>query len=175
MLARLHAADRQLFTRIFRQSERKAIIPLARALSRSGDGYLYALIPLTLWALNIPKSGLLVIALALGFTLERILYGILKRTLKRRRPANAIPGFNSLIIASDKFSFPSGHASGAFLFATSMTFTFGAPLLAIYLWASGVALSRVLLGVHFPGDIVAGSFLGASIGLICIALLGSAW
>ncbi|MEM1153231.1 MAG: phosphatase PAP2 family protein, partial [Pseudomonadota bacterium] len=105
---------------------------------------------------------------------ERALYLMLKGTLKRRRPASAIPGFSSVIIASDKFSFPSGHASAAFLFATCIYGIFGAPALVTYLWACAVAVSRVLLGVHFPGDIVAGAVMGSSIGLLGIALLGGA-
>ncbi|MEM8662205.1 MAG: phosphatase PAP2 family protein, partial [Pseudomonadota bacterium] len=160
------------FKRISRQGERKTIVAVARSLSRSGDGHLYFIIPLMLWAFNVEGASHLVLLLAAAFAVERALYLMLKGTLKRRRPANAIPGFSSVIVASDKFSFPSGHASGAFLFATCMTGIFGVPALAAYLWASGVALSRVLLGVHFPGDIVAGAIMGSSIGLLGIALLG---
>jgi len=156
MLSRLHHFDRRLFTRIFRQGERRAVIPLAIALSRSGDVYLYLMLTLLLVA----------------FAIERTLYRSLKNTLKRPRPPNAIPGFNSLIATSDKFSFPSGHSSGAFLLATALVVIYGGPMLVIYLWAAGVALSRVVLGVHFPGDILAGSLMGSSIALACATLLG---
>lgn len=172
MLMRLHHFERRLFTRIFRQGERRAVIPLAIALSRSGDVYLYLLVPLLLWLLGAPSSGEFFTLLLVGFAVERIVYRSLKNTLKRPRPPNAIPGFNSRIVASDKFSFPSGHSSGAFLLATTLSVIYGGPVLAIYLWASGVAFSRVLLGVHFPGDILAGALMGSSIALACAALLG---
>jgi len=172
MLNRIHHFDRRLFTRIFRQGERRAVIPLARALSRSGDVYLYLMVPLLLWLLDVPSLGNFLTLLLVAFAIERTLYRSLKNTLKRPRPPNAIPGFNSLIVASDKFSFPSGHSSGAFLLATALVVVYGGPVLAIYLWAAGVALSRVLLGVHFPGDILAGALMGSSIALACAALMG---
>lgn len=172
MLNRIHHFERRLFTRIFRQGERRAVIPLARALSRSGDVYLYLMVPLLLWLLDVPSLGNFLTLLLVAFAIERTLYRSLKNTLKRPRPPNAIPGFNSLIVASDKFSFPSGHSSGAFLLATALVVVYGGPVLAIYLWAAGVALSRVLLGVHFPGDILAGALMGSSIALACAALMG---
>jgi undecaprenyl-diphosphatase len=172
MLNRIHHFERRLFTRIFRQGERRAVIPLARALSRSGDVYLYLMVPLLLWLLDVPSLGNFLTLLLVAFAIERTLYRSIKNTLKRPRPPNAIPGFNSLIVASDKFSFPSGHSSGAFLLATALVVVYGGPVLAIYLWAAGVALSRVLLGVHFPGDILAGALMGSSIALTCAALMG---
>jgi undecaprenyl-diphosphatase len=172
MLSRLHHFDRRLFTRIFRQGERRAVIPLAIALSRSGDVYLYLMVPLLLWVLGVPALDDFLTLLLLAFAIERTLYRSLKNTLKRPRPPNAIPGFNSLIATSDKFSFPSGHSSGAFLLATALVVIYGGPMLVIYLWAAGVALSRVVLGVHFPGDILAGSLMGSSIALACATLLG---
>jgi len=101
---------------------------------------------------------------ALAFAIERIAYYVLKKNLKRRRPPAAIPGFKSLITPSDEFSFPSGHTSGAFLFTTLCVLWFGTVALPLYIWASLVGFSRVLLGVHFPGDILAGATIGTGVG-----------
>jgi undecaprenyl-diphosphatase len=99
----------------------------------------------------------------------------LKQGVKRSRPAQIIPGFSSIIVPSDHFSFPSGHTSGAFIFATALSLSladtnfisgFNAESLMIftvYCWAVMVGLSRVMLGVHFPGDTLAGATLGFSI------------
>ena len=174
LLSRLQTYDRHLFAKVFRQGERRMVIPLARALSRSGDGYLHLLVPLLVWQLHLPRAGDLVALLLLALAIERALYWSLKNTLKRPRPPNAIPGLRSLITASDQFSFPSGHSSGAFLLATALLAIYGGPVLAMYLWASGVAISRVLLGVHFPGDILAGALMGSGIALLSAALLGMA-
>jgi undecaprenyl-diphosphatase len=172
MLSRLHNYDRHLFAKVFRQGERHALIPLARAVSRSGDGYLHLLVPLALWQLRVPGFDDCIALLMLALGLERGLYWCLKNSLRRPRPQNAIPGLRSLVTASDQFSFPSGHSSGAFLLATALVAVYGGPVVAMYLWAGGVALSRVLLGVHFPGDILAGAFMGSSIALLSAHLLG---
>lgn len=172
ILNRLQRYDRQLFARVFRQGERRMVIPLARALSRSGDGYLHLLLPLLVWQLALPGLDDFVALLALSLGLERALYWSVKNSLRRPRPQQAVPGLRSLIIASDQFSFPSGHSSGAFLLATALVLVYGGPVLAMYLWAAGVGLSRVLLGVHFPGDVLAGALMGSGIALFSAAQLG---
>lgn len=168
----LQELELRLLARVFRQGERRMIRPLARALSRSGDGYLHLLVPALLAFLGARDMDRFALLLGLSLALERSLYWSLKNSLRRRRPQDAVPGFRSLITASDQFSFPSGHSSAAFLLATALTLVYGGPLVAMYLWASGVALSRVLLGVHFPGDTLAGALMGSGCVVFCASLLG---
>ena len=172
ILKRIHQYDRDMFARVFRQGERRMVIPKARALSRSGDGYLHLLLPLLLIALQLPGLHGFVTLLVLALLIERIMYWCLKNFLKRPRPQDALPGLRSLVVASDQFSFPSGHSSGAFLLATCLVIVYGGPVTAMYLWASGVAISRVILGVHFPGDTLAGAIMGSGVALLCATQLG---
>ena len=76
------------------------------------------------------------------------------------RPCHGITGVAALIEPSDKFSFPSGHTAAAFVFAAVLAAFY--PLLALpaFVLATLIGLSRVMLGVHYPGDIVAGAVLG---------------
>jgi len=90
----------------------------------------------------------------------------LKRIVNRPRPYVTYPDLENLVGAGDG-SFPSGHASGAFAFATALSLEYPEwyVIVPCYTWASSVAYSRMHLGVHYPSDILMGAAVGA----------GSAW
>src|SRR5690606_15639529 len=98
----------------------------------------------------------------------RTLYFVLKRSIRRRRPPEAISGFKAVIVASDEFSLPSGHTSAAFLFVTFLCAGFSLLFIPLYLWAIAVGFSRVILGVHFFTDILLGALIGIAIALIVL-------
>ena len=126
-------------------------------------------LPSLIWLLDRNNGPILFATTALAFTIERPLYWLLKNTLQRRRPPEAIPTFTSVIAASDRFSFPSGHTAAAFVLAGNTCLHYGATGAPLFVWASAVGLSRVILGVHFPTDIIAGMVLGTSIAWIVSA------
>jgi len=173
LLTSLNRLDQQLFTWLFQRGERRVVVPLARTLSRSGDGYLHVLIPALLWSLGSPKSYPVSAVLVVGMALERCLYWLLKNTLRRRRPGERLNGLQSIIVASDRFSFPSGHSSAAFFLATTVSLFYDDGVVsALFAWATGIAFSRIFLGVHFPGDTVAGAVMGSSMALLTAGILG---
>jgi undecaprenyl-diphosphatase len=159
----LYRYDLRLLLWFMHARHRQLWIAGARAVSRSGDGFMQVLLPSLLWLLDREQGGVLWLATALAFALERPLYWVLKNSCQRRRPPEAIPSFRSVIEAADRFSFPSGHTAAAFLLATMTSLHYGAVALPLYLWAVAVGLSRVVLGVHFPTDILAGAALGSAI------------
>lgn len=172
ILSSLQRADLRLFAWLFSKGEQYLLILPARAVSRSGDGYLHILLPLLLTLASMPRASDLVILLTLALSLERPLYWALKNSLRRRRPQHLVPGFRSLIVASDQFSFPSGHSSAAFLLITCLCVVYGGVAAAAAIWACAVGVSRILLGVHFPGDILAGACMGTVMALIAASILG---
>jgi len=140
-------------------------------VSRSGDGLLYVLAALAAVLLDEVQGEDFFKAVAVGFGLERSLYWLLKNSIRRNRPAVGLQSFRAAITPSDQFSFPSGHTAAGFMFATIVLQFYPALAVACYVWASLVSISRVLLGVHYPTDILAGATLGSSCALVCLALL----
>ena len=172
-LQSINRCDLQMLLWFVHRRHRQWWIAFARALSRSGDGLLQVLLPTLLLTLDRETGTAVFIATAVGFAIERPLYWVLKNGCQRRRPPEAIPSFTSVINASDRFSFPSGHTCGAFLLAAIITAHYPALALPMYLWAGSVGLSRVILGVHFPTDILAGALLGSGIAWFVLGYAGS--
>lgn len=129
-------------------------------ISRTGDGYLYFLIAVLLYSFEPISGASFFIATLIAFGIEVPCYLLLKHLFKRNRPFNKLANFSAHIAPSDKFSMPSGHTAAAFLFAFMVLHFYPQLALLTFLWASLVGLARVVLGVHYPGDILAGAVLG---------------
>lgn len=100
------------------------------------------------------RSATWLAATSLG--LSHLAVQIIKRSVGRPRP-DARAG----IEAPDRFSFPSGHATAGL--AVTLAYAVAFPPLAVPLVSFGllVGWSRVVLGVHYPGDVVAGQLIAA--------------
>ncbi|WKE65340.1 phosphatase PAP2 family protein [Gallaecimonas kandeliae] len=168
-LANLTAWDHQLFQKSQAHRHWRQSAAVARWVSRTGDGPLYGLIALAFWMSQWPALQAYVIDLLQAFAIELPLYLAFKNTFKRRRPAVALPGAQAFIQPSDQFSLPSGHTAAAFVMVTAAIGHFGLWGLLALPWAMAVGLSRVLLGVHFPSDILAGALLGASVACLVLS------
>ena len=153
----------------FHQTVRhRQIIRLFAAVSRLGDGvFWYALMAallLTQGAAAAPVVGrmLLVGAVCLG------LYKWLKAKTTRPRPCARHDRIQPRVAPLDEYSFPSGHTLHAVSFTLIAVHYY--PNLAWLLlpFAVLVALSRVVLGLHYPSDVLAGALLGAGLALLAL-------
>lgn len=162
--------DTQLFYWLFgKMTERSCI--WVRLISKTGDGHIYLLLALFLWAFEPDNGALFLYTGLLAYGLELPLFVALKKLFKRQRPCDIFNNFNAFVEPSDKFSLPSGHTTAAFLMASLLANFYPEIAGIVYLWASTVGLSRVLLGVHYPTDIIAGALLGLTISFLSINIL----
>jgi len=169
LLARLDARDRALFLR-WAMSPSAGARRIWVATTHLGGLRMTALaagLPLVLGSGAVRSAGILA---ALGLVLSHGVIQVIKRSVVRERPSVAV-GVEALVNLPDEFSFPSGHATAAMAvaFAFALVFpTWGAPLVAL---AAIVGLSRVYLGVHFPGDVVAGQVIAIATDLLLAKLI----
>lgn len=115
-------------------------------------------------------SALISNAVVIGASVisSTIITTIIKKGVNRPRPYITYPDIEKVTSAGSE-SFPSGHTSGAFSLATSLSLEYPKWYVIVpsYAWASAVAYSRMDLGVHYPSDILMGAVVGAGSAYLC--------
>jgi len=132
--------------------------------TRAGDGWLWYSLGLLIVLFGGSDRYMAVLAAALASASSIAVFQVLKRTTGRRRPCEVEPHCWATLLPPDQFSFPSGHTMTAFACATAIAYFYPATAPALFFFAFSIAMSRIVLGMHFLSDVVAGAVVGALLG-----------
>jgi undecaprenyl-diphosphatase len=136
---------------------------LFRLVSRLGNGALWYALMLAL-SVTQGRTGLEVALrmLAAG-AIGLVVYRLLKASTTRVRPYKVLRGIQAGIDPLDAFSFPSGHTLHAVAFTVVAVSHFPALAPVLVPFTLLVAASRVVLGLHYPSDVLAGAAIGVGV------------
>jgi undecaprenyl-diphosphatase len=142
-------------------------------VSRLGDGVFWYALILALPLLYGRSGQLPALQMAVTGVIGVVLYKALKHTLVRERPFINCERIALGIAPLDRYSFPSGHTLHAVSFTTVSTSYFPELAFVLLPFTAVVAASRVVLGLHYPTDVIAGGLLGLGLASASLALVGS--
>ncbi|HEY6985288.1 MAG TPA: phosphatase PAP2 family protein [Rhodanobacteraceae bacterium] len=168
------SAERRLCLAMNRWGARQALRRFFGVVSRLGDGvFWYALIAV-LATFGGTRGVIAALHMALTGLAAAAMYRGLKRWTRRPRPFRAHDGIVPYIAPLDEFSFPSGHTLHAVSFTLIALAYF--PMLAPVLvpFTLLVALSRIVLGLHYPSDVLAATVIGSLLGALSLWLAPAA-
>jgi undecaprenyl-diphosphatase len=169
-MARVDAAEVGLCRRFNRGAQRALPRRLFQIASRLGDGIIWYLLILALPLLYGAAAMKPAFVMALSGALGVALYSLLKRLFVRERPFITHASIDPAAAPLDRYSFPSGHTLHAVSFAWQASAHFPELAWVLLPLAGLIAGSRVVLGLHYPSDVLAGAAIGAALaqlGLSC--------
>lgn len=141
--------------------------------TRLGDGWLWYGIGTLIAIFGGPHRFRAVWAIGAAAGIGILLFRVVKLISRRRRPCEIEPHCWSSMTPPDEFSFPSGHSIAAFAVTVAAGSFYPELLWFLLPLAVSIAVSRIILGMHFLSDVVVGSSIGAVIGYACAHLIGS--
>jgi len=149
------------WTRLLHRAAARAwVVFVLGAVSRLADGVLwYALILALPWFGGASGTACALRMTALG-VLNLVIYKTLKRYFARPRPYTACASIRACARSLDEYSFPSGHTLHAVSFSLLLALYYPAMAWPLGLFTVLVALSRVVLGLHYPSDVAIGGAIG---------------
>ncbi len=155
--------ERRLCIALNRWGARQVLTRFFRTISRLGDGVFWYTLMAMLAAFG-GTHGLRAAAhMAIVGIVAATLYRSLKRWTRRPRPFRTHADITAHIAPLDEFSFPSGHTLHAVSFTLVALAYFPALAPLLLPFTVLVALSRVVLGLHYPSDVFAATVIGGGL------------
>jgi undecaprenyl-diphosphatase len=164
------SAERRLCLAMNRWGARHALRRFFGLISRLGDGVFWYALMAVLATLAGTRGIVCALHMALTGLVAATMYKGLKRWTRRPRPFRTHDAIIPYVAPLDEFSFPSGHTLHAvsFTLIALAYFPVLAPLLVPFTVL--VMLSRIVLGLHYPSDVLAATVIGSGLGVLSLWL-----
>jgi undecaprenyl-diphosphatase len=156
---RFDRMEQSLCLWVNRASRRPSVRRFFAVVSRLGDGGIWYLLMLV-FAVNGPDTAAVAGQMAITGAVGTAIYKQLKERLVRERPYVAHTDIELGTRPLDRYSFPSGHTLHACCFTVLATAHVPGLLPVLLSFAVLVGASRVVLGLHYPTDVIAGALIG---------------
>jgi undecaprenyl-diphosphatase len=160
MLNYISRRDHKLMLRVNRWPAPRWIRLWALCATRGGDGWLWYGMGAVILLFGGPERFRAVAVAAVAAALGILIFLRLKKATGRRRPCAFEPHCWANLLPPDQFSFPSGHTITAFAVGVSLSRFYPELAPGLLFCSVSVALSRILLGMHFLSDVLAGAIIG---------------
>ncbi len=165
--------DHRLMRRLNRWRAPRWIRLWMLVATRLGDGWIWYSTAILLLFFGGPQRFAAVSSAALAAVVGIFVFKALKRLSQRPRPCQIEPHCWSKVLPPDKFSFPSGHTMTASSVALVLTYFYPGLEFPLVFLALSIALSRIVLGMHFLSDVLAGIILGIALGCCSLTTFAS--
>ncbi len=168
ILVTLLALDQKVSNKLRIREDQELLKAPLSILAHSGDSWYIEIVLTFIWFFTKGTAHTVSAYFAGSVIIQAFIVIAIKFLIKRERPQGS---WGTIYRNTDPHSFPSGHAARAIMLSV-LAFSFNLPLIGwiTLLWGILLSFARVVLGVHYLVDIIAGWIIGILLGLSMASL-----